>query len=145
MPDIGAAAGQAVLKILIALQVVTPRPAPEGLGDGASFNENRGDRMALLAQPLHLARGLSLPLRNRNVGRPIAIEFARHWLHSAITAFRSRATKRSRSASFISVRLISSPLASTSSDKPFFASIKASILSSTVPWQTNLWTSTFFF
>ena len=66
-----APARQAVREIAVAFEVLAPRLAPERLGDGASLDHHRRDRVALLRQLLHLALGVAPPLGHRHVGFPV--------------------------------------------------------------------------
>src|SRR5262249_39168564 len=141
--NVGPAAGESVSKVAVLLEVVTPGLAPEAPGDRASLDPDGGEGLTRLLEPNDLAGGVLAPYRHRHVGSPLVPGHDPFVHASASALWRSRATIRSTSASGISV-IRPSPLASRRSvASPFFRSIRASIRSSTVPRQTNLWTTTF--
>src|ERR1700733_2040893 len=143
--QVAASAFEPVRVIAVALQIVAPCPAPEGGHDPAARHGHRRQDSALLAQPGDRAFGLQTPFGDRHIDWPLIVILTRHSAHSFIAVFRSRATSRIISSFASSVRLSSVPPVSSSSDNSCVVSIKASIFSSIVPRQTNLWTRTFFF
>ena len=67
---IGPPARQPVGKVAVALEIVAPGLAPEGLDDGASFDDHRRDGLPLLLALLHLAGRFPPPFCHGNVGFP---------------------------------------------------------------------------
>src|SRR5262245_27059699 len=98
------------------------------------------DGLALHLELGELFLGFPPPVCDWDIGPPFVVA---HRSPSFIAAPRSRATSFRNSSSPISVRCMSAPPSRKSPASCFFDSIMCSIFSSTVPWQTNLCTSTF--
>src|ERR1039458_581012 len=145
--DVSPAARQAVRIVHVGLQVVAPRLAPEGAGNHAALDLDGPDGLSLLSQLGHFPFRFAAALGHRDVGSKSVVVPAHNarLIYASVARFKSSATKRNNSWLLISVISFSPPPSSNSADSDFLSSMTASMRSSIVPRQTNLWTRTFCF
>src|SRR5450631_1853802 len=120
---IGPPTRQAVRKVAVGLQVVAPGLAPEAARDRAAFDGHRLADLPHFHQRRSLALSLAPPLRDRNIGCPVAEIASSHAfllragdgvetqpaLTSPMALPMSSATMRSSSSLLSSVRIASPP------------------------------------
>src|SRR5262249_12999187 len=81
---VGPPARQAILEVAVALEVCTPRVAPEGRGDGSALDADRLGVQPFLGPSGNFPRGLGAPLGHGNIGLisisiVVVIVIPAHW------------------------------------------------------------------